>query len=75
MKTTAEVRDRAIIIGPDIQDYLIKKIQGWGDLTDQLRVLGYIAQGIMAFAETELKAIKMRSEMDSRDTTIKVYQQ
>lgn len=72
-KSTREVMQKASELkGPAVEWFRKNLTDEFGNLVDQLRVVGYLGQMLMELAEEELKLIKVQSETDA--PKIRVYQ-
>lgn len=72
-KSQNNMRAKALEISDDIANCIKDKVQGYGNLCDQLRVTGYVAQALMDFAEGNLTRLKFEHD-DEVKKMIKVYQ-
>ena len=65
-KTTEEILTKAIQLKPDFVDWMRKHLDGWGDMTDQLRVFGHMCQAGVDLAQHELEELRMQDEMEKK---------
>lgn len=72
-KTQNNVRQQAISMKAAMVEFLQRHLMGYGNVVDQLRVMGYLGQAMVEMAEGELRAIKMADEAEEK-AKIKVYQ-
>lgn len=70
-KTTEEILTKAIQLKPDFVEWMRKHLDGWGDVSDQLRVLGHMCQAGVDLAQHELEEIRMQEQMEK--PIVKVY--
>jgi hypothetical protein len=59
MKSTADVKRRAGELKEPFVEFMRKELGDFGEVVDQLRVLGYLCEAMMKLAETELIALKL----------------
>ena len=65
-KNTEEVLTKAIQLKPDFVEFFKKALDGWGDLVDQLRVMGHMCQAGVDLAQAELEQLKLQDEQEKR---------
>lgn len=65
-KTTQEVLTKAVQIKPDVVEFFQKHLGGFGDMVDQLRVLGHVCQAMVDLAQHELEQLKLQDEQDKK---------
>ena len=70
MKSTAEVRKRATELQEPFVTFMRRELGGFGEVADQLRVMGYLCEAGLEMAETELKVLKMRDDMARPKVTL-----
>lgn len=73
MKTTTEVREAAVRARKKVEEALVEALRGWGDVTDQLRVMGYVGEAMMNMAESELKVIQLAEEAEKPKIQVAVH--
>ena len=64
MKSTAEVRRRATELQEPFVAFMRRELGDYGEVPDQLRVLGYLCEAMMKLAETELTALKQLDDVE-----------
>ena len=72
-KTTDQIREKAAKMKGPMVAFLKQHLGNFGDLIDQLRVMGWLGQGMVDMANQELAALKMQEEAE-KPPQIKVYQ-
>ena len=72
-KTYNNVHQQALRMKTDIVEFLREKLAGYGNLVDQLRVMGYLGQAMVDMSNSELTQIKLADEAEKK-AEIKVYQ-
>ena len=72
-KTQNNVHQQALKMNVEMTEFLREKLAGYGNLVDQLRVMGYLGQAMVDMANSELTQIKLANEAEKK-AEIKVYQ-
>jgi cell division septal protein FtsQ len=62
-KTANNVMNQGRELQADLVDFLRKRLERYGNLVDQLRVLGYLGQALVDMANSELTQIKLQDDM------------
>jgi hypothetical protein len=63
-KTTQEVMTKAVQMRPDVVEFFQKHLGSFGDMVDQLRVLGHVCQAMVDLAQHELEELRMQDELE-----------
>jgi hypothetical protein len=72
-KTLNNVQNQVAKMKGPIIAFLKTHLDTYGNLIDQLRVMGYLGQAMVDMANTELVLLKMQDEAEDR-AKVKVYQ-
>jgi hypothetical protein len=72
-KTTNNIRTQAGKMKGPMVEFLKGHLKDYGNLVDQLRVMGYLGQAMVDMANSELMALKVQDEAE-QNPPIKVYQ-
>jgi hypothetical protein len=73
-KTTNNIRNQAGKMKGPMVEFLKGHLKDYGNLVDQLRVVGWLGQAMVDMANAELMALKLQDEAEKREPPIKVYQ-
>jgi hypothetical protein len=73
-KTTNNIRNQAGKMKGPMVEFLKGHLKDYGNLADQLRVVGWLGQAMVDMANAELTALKLQDEAEKREPPIKVYQ-
>ena len=65
-KSTEEILRKAVQMKPDFVEYMRKQLDGFGDVVDQLRVLGHLGQAMVDLSQDELSQIKLQMDEEAR---------
>lgn len=65
-KDTQEILTKAVQLKGDFVEFFRKALDGWGDLVDQLRVMGHMCQSGVDLAQAELEELKLQDEEEKR---------
>lgn len=57
-KDSGAVRRKAIELRDNMIHFFKRELEGFGNLADQLRVMGYVGEAMISMAETELALLK-----------------
>lgn len=69
-KTTEEILRKAVEMKPDFVEWMRRHLHNFGDVTDQLRVMGHLGQAMVDMAQTELDALKLQEEQGKPKITL-----
>ena len=72
-KTTEQILEQAAKMKGEIVEFLKQHLNGYGNLVDQLRVMGYLGQAMVDMANNELTKLKLMNEEEEK-AKIRVYQ-
>ena len=72
-KTTEQILEQAAKMKGEIVEFLKQHLNGYGNLIDQLRVMGYLGQAMVDMANNELTKLKLMNEEEEK-AKIRVYQ-
>jgi len=72
-KTTNNVREQAAKMQGPLTAFLKQHLGEYGNLVDQLRVVGWLGQAMVDLANAELMALKLQDEAEKK-AEIRVYQ-
>ena len=72
-KTQNNIRNKAIDVRKEVERALVEALRGYGDISDQLRVMGYVGEALMNMAESELKIIQLADEADKPKIQVAVH--
>lgn len=73
-KTLNNIRLQAGKMKAPMVRFLDGHLRGYGNLVDQLRVMGWLGQAMVDMANAELAALKLQDEAENREPAVKVYQ-
>ena len=73
-KTTNNVRMQAGKMKLPMITFLKRQLESYGNLVDQLRVMGWLGQAMVDMANAELMALKLQDELEKAEPAVKVYQ-
>ena len=73
-KTTNNVRLQAGKMKLPMTEFLKAHLRDYGNLVDQLRVMGWLGQAMIDMAHSELMALKLQDEAEKAEPAVKVYQ-
>ncbi len=73
-KTINEVRLQAGKMKAPMVRFLDGHLRGFGNVVDQLRVMGWLGQAMVDMANSELAALKLQDEAENAEPAVKVYQ-
>ena len=65
-KTANNVMHQGRELQADLVEFLRKRLERYGNLVDQLRVLGYLGQAMVDMANSELMQIKLQDDMEEK---------
>ena len=63
-KTDEEIMTKAVQCQSDFTDFFIRLLHGFGDLTDQARVMGHMCQAGVDLAQVTLEQLRLQDEQD-----------
>jgi hypothetical protein len=72
-KTQNNVLNQAAKMKDGMVNFLKTNLEGYGNLVDQLRVVGHLGQAMVDMANSELLALKLQHEAEER-AKIRIYQ-
>jgi hypothetical protein len=73
-KTTNNIRNQAGKMKGPMVEFLKAHLKDYGNLVDQLRVMGWLGQAMVDMANAELAALKLQDEEEKAEPAVKVYQ-
>lgn len=65
-KTQNQVRRKALELHAEYVGFMREYLEGWGNLVDQLRVLGNLGAAGVEMAEAELTLIKLQDDREEK---------
>jgi hypothetical protein len=73
-KTTNNIRNQAGKMKGPMVEFLKGHLKDYGNVVDQLRVMGWLGQAMVDMANRELNLLKLEDEIEKAEPAVKVYQ-